>query len=245
MLDAHIPVGYFDSEEMDLRSNVWPQWQSLAQLAEDTADKLAEVQGPFKRMLGKDVKQFVQEVARFREEFEAHGPLHQGISPQVAISRLKTFAEKFTRLEARMIALGEGEASQPLPFLQVDWWCRKAVCVVSLGEALFGLKGTAYPELVQTKKELQLCDTLYSLYTDVNATFAQFKDASWRSVLEMLTVIGDKVGALDSRCKRLPKQLKTWDAYAEIRTAVTEFQEVAIAAFLSCSAWFYVWRVVL
>lgn len=97
---------------------------------------------------------------------------------------------------------------------------------VRSGESLFGLKGTEYPELVQTKKELQLCDTLYTLYTDANATFAQFKDATWRCVLEMLTAIGEKVAALDARCKRVPKQLKSWDAYAEIRTAVTEFQEV-------------------
>lgn len=60
MLDSHVPPGYFDGEESDLRANVWSKWQTLAQLAEDTSDQLAEVQGPFKRVLNRDIKEFVK-----------------------------------------------------------------------------------------------------------------------------------------------------------------------------------------
>lgn len=104
------------------------------------------------------------------------GPMHQDISAQVAISRLRTFTEKFSRMEGRRINLAEGGLivimHKSLSFLK---WSD-----VSTGEALFGLKLTEYPELAQAKKELQQCDLIYTLYTDVNTTFAQFKDASWR-----------------------------------------------------------------
>ena len=60
MLDAHVPAGYYDSEEVDLRDNVWSRWHQVAQLAEDTSDSLAEVQGPFKRILNRDIREFVK-----------------------------------------------------------------------------------------------------------------------------------------------------------------------------------------
>ena len=60
MLDAHLPAAYFESEELDLRNGMWARWQDLAQLAEDTSDQLAEVQGPFKRILNRDIKEFVK-----------------------------------------------------------------------------------------------------------------------------------------------------------------------------------------
>ena len=94
----------------------------------------------------------------FRQEFDAYGPVQpHGISPQLAMSRLRTFGDKFARMEARMRTLANGET-------------------------LFGLKATEYPELAQMKKELQLCDQLYSLYNDVMVAIQQFKDSSWRCV---------------------------------------------------------------
>ena len=58
--------------------------------------------------------------------------------------------------------------------------------------------------------------------------------AGRRSVMDMLPVIVDRIAALDTRCKRLPKQLKEWDAYTELRSAVTEFQEVLILSLIGC-----------
>ena len=201
MLDSHLPPNYLDAEEGDLRVNVWDTWHRLAQLAEDTADELAEVQGPFKRVLSRDIRNFakvsccttqcvrdsccdccdrcwlpvlscmcscchsipftvpifLQDVVLFRNEFVTHGPLVQGVSPQVAISRLRTFADKFDRMEGRRAALADGET-------------------------LFALKSTEYPELALTKKELASCDVIYTLYSDVTGTFLHFKDSSWRCV---------------------------------------------------------------
>ncbi len=48
------------------------------------------------------------------------------------------------------------------------------------GEELFGLRVTEYPELLQTKRDLQLCDTLFRLYDEVARVQAGFRSMLWR-----------------------------------------------------------------
>jgi dynein heavy chain len=50
------------------------------------------------------------------------------------------------------------------------------------GEELFGLSVTAYPELLQIKKELNLLQKLYGLYNDVIDTVNSYYDVLWSDV---------------------------------------------------------------
>jgi hypothetical protein len=60
MLDTHLPDGYLEKDELDLRSVIRKRWAQLSQLGEDVSDRLAGVQNTFKRQLVKDVKDFVK-----------------------------------------------------------------------------------------------------------------------------------------------------------------------------------------
>jgi hypothetical protein len=76
------------------------------------------------------------------------------------------------------------ETSSPLGLCQVDRLRRfkddlavreRKMEMYKAGEDLFALPQTQYPELVKTKKEVQLLDQLYSLYVEVINSFENFK----------------------------------------------------------------------
>jgi hypothetical protein len=48
--------------------------------------------------------------------------------------------------------------------------------------------------------------------------------------MDNLAVMIDRFVGFDARCKRLPKKLRTWDAYLELRKRITTFQEVVYAS---------------
>ena len=87
---------------------------------------------------------FVVDVQQFRSNFEQHGPMVPGLEPIDAAERLKKCQLWFHELEHKWSTYADGEE-------------------------LFGLPVTKYPELVQSKKELELLDRLYSLYLMVPA----------------------------------------------------------------------------
>jgi hypothetical protein len=45
-------------------------------------------------------------------------------------------------------------------------------------------------------------------------------------VVENISTMVDRVSRFDGRCKALPKKLREWDAYAELRREIGVFQEV-------------------
>ena len=81
----------------------------------------------FKRDLVKNVKAFLQDVEKFRFDFETTGPVVAGISAVEATDRLKRFQMLYEQRERKYKAY-------------------------HAGEQLFGLPPTEYPELEKTKK---------------------------------------------------------------------------------------------
>ncbi len=100
-----------------------------------------------------------QDVVAFRGDFDTAGPASPTIPPHIAIERLALFKEQFENLERRMVTFGAGEE-------------------------LFGLRVTQYPELAQTKRDLQLCDTLFKLFDEVSRVQTGFRNMHWRYQLE-------------------------------------------------------------
>ncbi len=82
-----------------------------------------------------------------------------------------------------MLGIAPREASDKLVIFQTrfdDLWRRFQTC--SGGEELFGLEVTDYPELVRTRKELNLLQKLYGLYNTVMDSISGYYDILWSEV---------------------------------------------------------------
>lgn len=79
---------------------------------------------------------------------------------------------------------------------------------------------TQYPELNQTKKELDLLERLYSLYVSVVQTVGGYAETLWVDVVSNIDAMGDQVNGYQNQCKRLPKALRDWPAFETLKTMV-------------------------
>ena len=138
---ANYEVGY-SKEESDQVGDLRYSWRKLLSLTGEVNNTLAELQVGFKKDLVRNVKLFLQDVEKFRYDFETNGPMSPGITPMEATDRLKRFQLLLEQRERKYAAY-------------------------SNGEHLFGLPATGYPELDKTRKELDLLERLYSLYLQV------------------------------------------------------------------------------
>ncbi|OWZ14140.1 Dynein heavy chain, partial [Phytophthora megakarya] len=201
MLEHFLPGGYMDKDEMDQKSILRGSWRKLVDYAEEVTDNLSEVQGGFKKQLIKDVKDFQADVALFRGDYEASGPMVSGLEPIEAVERLKRFKD--------LLGIRERKLE-----------------VFSAGEELFGMRPTEYPEIVRTRKEMALLDQLYGLYMDVEKTIEEFRGIAWSLVGANVERMSDCFTGYDQRCKKMPKNLCEWEAYGILRKVITEFLEM-------------------
>jgi dynein heavy chain len=124
-----------------------------------------------------------------------------GIEPKEALNRLKMQSEEYQIRERKYISY-------------------------NAGETLFGLPHQSYPELEKTKKEIDLLDKLYNLYSKVKDTIAKWKDISWTDIQEEMQKMVDQTSTFQSDCSRLPGPLKQWDAYKELKQEVDDMSEI-------------------
>ena len=95
-----------------------------------------------------------------------------------------------------------------------------------MGENLFGLQHQRYPKLDQTKKELAYLTQLYSLYLDVLDTIKEWTEYPWLEVPEHMEDMTKMVDQFAARCKKMPRNLREWPAYNELKTTLEDFQVV-------------------
>ena len=141
MLEKYLPNGLIDKDEMDLRYNLRPTWRKLTAQAETVADGLGALQAGFKRQLVSDVGGFAQGARDFAAAFARQGPGADGVRPAEGKARLSAFGGQLADLEQRRDQLG-------------------------LGEELFGLKRTRFPELLRVRREVDELTLLYTLHAD-------------------------------------------------------------------------------
>lgn len=91
-----------------------------------------------------------------------------GLEPMEAVDRLKKFQQLF---EVRK---------------------RKWESYI-IGEELFGLAVTQYPELEATEKEILMLDRLYSLYVNVITTVKGYGEYLWVDVVEKIDEMSEQV----------------------------------------------------
>eukprot|EP00163_Fabomonas_tropica_P031142 TRINITY_DN730_c0_g2_i1.p1 TRINITY_DN730_c0_g2~~TRINITY_DN730_c0_g2_i1.p1 ORF type:complete len:4569 (+),score=1602.08 TRINITY_DN730_c0_g2_i1:399-14105(+) len=176
------------------------KWQKLIHVAAQANDRLFTVHVDFKSELVDSVHNFVADVREFKADYDKEGPMVRGIKPRVAVERLKAFQRGFDERERKYLAFKQGEE-------------------------LFGLPLTEYPELVQMKKELGLLQRLYDLYTEVLSTIGGYEEMLWAEV--NFEVINEEVSAFQTRCRKLPKAMREWEAYVELRQRIDDFLESA------------------
>ena len=95
-----------------------------------------------------------------------------------------------------------------------------------LGEDLYGLPHQQYPQLELTKKELGYLAQLYDLYVAVVDTIAEWRDFLWLDVPEQMEMMQKQIDSFSGKCKKMPKQLREWDAYHELKKEIEDFQTV-------------------
>ena len=187
-------------EELDAVGDLRLVWKKLLALSNEVSAELQRVQVDFKRDLVKNVKAFISDVVQFRSDFEIAGPMEPGLTPSEANNRLKKFQTEYAQRE-------------------------KKFQTYSNGEALFGLPVTDYPALSKTKKELDLLDRLYSLYISVNEHLDGWREMPWVdvAVVGALDAVNAKIGDFQIMCQKMPKDLRQWDAYVELKRLIDDF----------------------
>ncbi|KAI8831563.1 hypothetical protein BC829DRAFT_494479 [Chytridium lagenaria] len=90
----------------------------------------------------------------------------------------------------------------------------------SAGEELFSLPVTPFPTLVRVKKELRLLQNLYSLYNDVLEKRASYNETLWADL--NLERINTDMMDFQNKIKKLPKAIKDWDAFLELKKIVDD-----------------------
>ena len=80
----------------------------------------------------------------------------------------------------------------------------------------------------KTEKELEFLNRLYDLYTAVISTVDGYADILWADVTTNLDAMTEQVTQFQAQCRKLPKALREWDAYVDLRKKIDEFLEKKI-----------------
>jgi dynein heavy chain len=199
LLEYHLDESFIPQKEMDSKQVLALKWKKLIKAAEEKLFSLTAQQHVFKAGLLKDVKNFVADVTAFRTDFTDNGPMVRGIKPMVAVERLKRFKEELA-IRVRKNKL------------------------YKMGEGLFKMPETEYPELAQTQKDIKLQDNLFSLYVDVVTIMEKWDTIEWTAVQEGIGDMSAIVDAFGLRCKKMPVRLRDYDAYTELKKTIEDLQ---------------------
>ena len=200
ILDQYLPPNVIDKDEQDARSMLNSNWAKLLEESQKRQSFLSTKQVEYKSVLEATIQNFRKDVKDFRKAYEERGPMVVGLAPKEAVERLKRFKEEY---EVR---------------------ARKQE-IYYRGEDLFGLNHQQYPQLEATKKELAYLAQLYDLYTQVLETIKEWKEYLWTEVPGHVEVMKQQVDTFTNRFKKMPKQLRGWPAYLELKKVLEDFTE--------------------
>jgi dynein heavy chain len=199
MLDHYLPGGVVNPEELEQKANMLVNWRKVVEHADSVANGLAALQGKYMKQLMWDIREFGLDVRAFRKDFEVNGPMLPGIKPQVAVDRLRKFKDELSSRERKLE-------------------------IYRNGETLFALRPTRFTEVVKTRKDVNLIDQLYSIYSDVLQCIKNWSMVKWEIAAEQLPTMVEQVNGFEQRTKKLPKKLREWQAYDETCLKIAELQ---------------------
>ncbi|XP_071957897.1 dynein axonemal heavy chain 5-like isoform X2 [Antedon mediterranea] len=184
-----------DAEKVDTLRYTWAK---LVAQSTEMSHFLLKIQPDFRGGLLTNVQDFIVDCATFYGDYRTAGPMVAGVPPKEASDRLIIYQNRFDNLHRKFITY-------------------------TGGEELFGLPVTEYPELLQIKKELNLLQKLYSLYNDVIDRVNGYYDILWTDV--DIEKINTELVEFQNRCRKLPRALKEWQAFNELRQTIDDFNE--------------------
>lgn len=173
-------------------------FDNLLRSSKKVQENLCQIQGPFRDELQAGVLEFAAEVEEFDRDYELNGPMVPGISAKDASDRVLVFQARFDDLWARFERFSDGER-------------------------LFGLPVNDYPILHQRKREFNLLNKLYGLYLAVMKSIDGYYDILWSEV--DIEAINIELADFQVRCRKLPKGMKDWPAYIDLKQKIDDFNE--------------------
>ncbi|XP_014673733.1 PREDICTED: dynein heavy chain 5, axonemal-like [Priapulus caudatus] len=178
--------------------NISYKWKRLVALARVAQDNLVVIQPALKADLTYKIDFLKEAVEAFANDYNTRGPMVQGLPPDIALDRIAIFQAKFDELWAKHTSY-------------------------SCGEQLFHLEISEYPELTRIKKQLGLLQRLYQLYSSVITTMERYQKMSWLSI--DTEKLGQDVLDFQNSCWKLPKSIKEWSAYNELKKKIDDWNE--------------------
>ncbi|XP_073933825.1 dynein axonemal heavy chain 5 isoform X2 [Castor canadensis] len=185
-------------EEMDKVDTLRYTWEKLLARAGEVQNELVSLQPGFRKELISTVEIFLQDCRQFYLDYELNGPMVCGLRPQEASDRLIMFQNQFDNIYRKYITY-------------------------TGGEELFGLPVTQYPQLLEIKKQLHLLQKIYSLYNSVIDTVNSYQDILWSEV--NIEKINNALLEFQNRCRKLPRALKDWQAFLDLKKTIDDFSE--------------------
>ncbi|XP_071340329.1 dynein axonemal heavy chain 5 isoform X1 [Trachinotus anak] len=173
-------------------------WNNLTALVVQNQNTLVKIQPSMKADLLSAVQSFQSHVQSFCSEYDHRGPGVEGVAPAEASERLQSFQAEFDQL-----------------------W--RKYTTYSGGEELFGLPVKEYPELQRIKRELALLSKLYSLYNSVIDSVGGYCDVLWVDL--NIEKINTELQDFQNRIRKLPKALKDWQAFRDLKKTIDDFTE--------------------
>ncbi|XP_024103279.2 dynein axonemal heavy chain 5 [Pongo abelii] len=185
-------------EEIDKVDTLHYAWEKLLARAGEVQNELVSLQPSFKKELISAVEVFLQDCHQFYLDYDLNGPMASGLKPQEASDRLLMFQNQFDNIYRKYITY-------------------------TGGEELFGLPATQYPQLLEIKKQLNLLQKIYTLYNSVIETVNSYYDILWSEV--NIEKINNELLEFQNRCRKLPRALKDWQAFLDLKKIIDDFSE--------------------
>ncbi|XP_059863189.1 dynein axonemal heavy chain 5 [Delphinus delphis] len=185
-------------EEMDKVDTLRYTWEKLLARASEVQNELVSLQPSFRKELISTVEVFLQDCHQFYLDYDLNGPMASGLKPQEASDRLIIFQNQFDNIYRKYITY-------------------------TGGEELFGLPVTQYPQLLEIKKQLSLLQKIYALYNSVIETVNSYHDLLWSEV--NIEKINCELSEFQNRCRKLPRALKDWQAFLDLKKTIDDFSE--------------------
>ena len=186
-------------EDVERVEGVGPHWLETQAKAMQTYVLLLEVQEDFKKALIDNVALFQLDCDQFCKDYVEKGPMEEGLPPREASDRLEAFQSTFDTL----------------------WRKHNSY---SVGEDLFGLPHTDQSEMEGIKKELNLLQRLYKLYNDVIDSVDSYHKMLWKTI--DIEEISNELMEYQNRCRKLPKGLKEWPAFQDLKKIIDDFSDI-------------------
>ncbi|CAK1540075.1 unnamed protein product [Leptosia nina] len=185
-------------DDIDMVYGLRYAFQNMLLTSQQVQQRIVDMQGPLQKELTEGVASFNEDVLKFDADYDAFGPMTPGLSAREASDRVIMFQSRFDEL-----------------------WRRFEM--YSNGEKLFGMEVKDYPILHQKKKEFNLLSKLYSLYLSVMNSIDGYFETPWVEI--DIEQIVSQLADFDIRCRKLPKGMKDWPAFIELKTKIDDFNE--------------------